>query len=238
MEDGSSGWLQSKPNSFQQHQSLRASEHNLIICHPSTDPEEQIEYYLVDILSKNILPRVTLYHLLRINNMKLTVVCALFAVLPATSSAFTAQLPHTTGSQLPSTSLNLFGNKKEDDASKEPGMMQKLAMLKQMQELASKKKQIDDDLAKSSFEGVSADGKVKAIIKFVPSNNPMDPNPEIDATDFKFDAEWYESASPEDIAKGTKEAYMSGVTSVNQEMAAKYSVFQADMASTLGTLMK
>merc|ERR1719437_335273 len=88
--------------------------------------------------------------------------------------------------------------------------MDQLAMFKKAQEMAKKKQQLDKELASESFEGVAADGKVKAICKFVPSKNPMDPQPDYQAAGFDFDEEWYESATPDDLSAAIKEAIMNG----------------------------
>ena len=120
------------------------------------------------------------------------------------------------------TELGLFGGggaKTGGDAKKGPGMMDQLAMFKKAQELASKKKKMDDELAAEKFEGSAADGKVKAICKFSPPKNPMmDPNPDIDPVSFEFDDEWYESVSPEDLSKAVQEAIYDGIEKTNKAM--------------------
>ncbi|GKY95125.1 hypothetical protein MPSEU_000476400 [Mayamaea pseudoterrestris] len=162
--------------------------------------------------------------------MKLLIfMVAFLAAAPA--SAFilnqqsTLQRQHqslTTGS----SALNLFGNKKEGDA-KAPGMMDQLAMFKKAQEIATKKKQLDEELAKGSWEVESADGNVKAVFKCLPSLNPMDPNPDYEAASIKFDQAWFDSASPEDISKAVKETVIKGIEVTTQAVAEKYSSLQA-----------
>ena len=72
----------------------------------------------------------------------------------------------------PSTCLNLFGggNKDGGGAKKQPNMMDQLAMFKKAQEIAQKKKDIENELAKMDYSGSAADGKVTATIKV--SNSP------------------------------------------------------------------
>jgi hypothetical protein len=164
--------------------------------------------------------------------MKLSLCLASFvAVVPA--AAFTISQPMPTTSalnhrQTTSSALNLFGNSnKENSEKKGPGMMDQLAMFKKAQEIANKKKQLDEELAKESWEATSVDGKVKTVFKVLPSPNPMDPNPDYEATSFTFDPEWYKSATPEEISKGVKEAVMSGIEVTNAAVAEKYTSLQA-----------
>jgi hypothetical protein len=160
--------------------------------------------------------------------MKLSSI-ALTTLSVIAADAFVAnQLPRNTFQQLTSSSsaLNLFGNKKEGE-SKGPGMMDQLAMFKKAQEIATKKKQLDEELAKESWNVESADGNVKAVFKCLPSLNPMDPNPDYEAASFSFDPAWYESASPEDISKAVKETVIKGIEVTTKAVADKYSTLQA-----------
>eukprot|EP00529_Nitzschia_sp_RCC80_P036965 CAMPEP_0113455496 /NCGR_PEP_ID=MMETSP0014_2-20120614/8406_1 /TAXON_ID=2857 /ORGANISM="Nitzschia sp." /LENGTH=189 /DNA_ID=CAMNT_0000346929 /DNA_START=81 /DNA_END=650 /DNA_ORIENTATION=- /assembly_acc=CAM_ASM_000159 len=135
------------------------------------------------------------------------------------------------------TELNLFGGGGAksgggDAAKKQPGMMDQLAMFKKAQELASKKKKIDDELAAGTYEGSAADGKVKVVCKFVPSKNPMmEPNPDVEPTSFDFDDEWFESATPEELSAAVQEAINNGVEKTNNAMLERYQDLQASMAA-------
>jgi DNA-binding protein YbaB len=132
--------------------------------------------------------------------------------------------------------LNLFGsgNKGGDAKGAGAGMMDQLAMFKKAQEMASKKKEMDAELAMMSFEGIGADGKVKAAFKYVPNTNPMDPNPDYDAQSFEFDDDFFESSSPEDIAAAVKEAILNGIETTNTAVAEKYAVLQKDLMEAFG----
>jgi hypothetical protein len=88
----------------------------------------------------------------------------LFSLLLSQSSSFT---PSNKVASRPTTALGLFGNPKDGD-SKGPGMMDQLAMFKKAQEMAQKKKQLDEELKKMDFTGKGADGKVTGSFKFVP----------------------------------------------------------------------
>lgn len=115
-------------------------------------------------------------------------------------------------------------------------MLDQLAMLKKAQEMAQKKNKLDQELAAVDFEGSSADGKVKAVFKYIPSKNPMDPTPEYDAVSFDFDDEWFNGASPDDLSTAVKEAIMDGITEVNKGVEQKYEVLKGDIAETFGAL--
>ena len=133
-----------------------------------------------------------------------------------------------------STSLNLFGAGNKEGDKKAPGMMDQLAMFKKAQEMAQKKQKLDEELKQMTFEGTAADGKVKASFKYVPVTNPMDPNPDYEATNFEFDDEFYESASPEEIAESVKVAIVDGIKNTNTAVAEKYSVLQGDLMEAFG----
>ena len=155
--------------------------------------------------------------------MKLSTVLLGIVAAPAIAFAPSQMQRASTSSSV----LNLFGNKKEGDANKAPGMMDQLAMFKKAQEIATKKKQLDEELAKGSWEVASEDGNVKAVFKCLPSLNPMDPNPDYEAASFTFDPTWYEAASPEDISKAVKETIIKGIETTTQAVAEKYSSLQA-----------
>ena len=108
-------------------------------------------------------------------------------------------------------------------------MMDQLAMFKKAQEMAQKKKALDEDLMKMDFVGQSDNGKVKGHFKYVPISNPMDPNPDYEAVKFDFDDEFYEASSPSEIAAAVKAAINNGIEITNQAVAEKYQTLQADL---------
>jgi len=153
------------------------------------------------------------------------------ASLLASASAFTVQQSVSSSS---ATSLNLFGGGNKEGEKKGPGMMDQLAMFKKAQEMAQKKQKLDEELKQMTFEGTAADGKVKATFKYVPVSNPMDPNPDYEATLFEFDDDFYESSSPEKIAESIKAAVVDGITNTNTAVAEKYAVLQGDLMEAFG----
>lgn len=154
--------------------------------------------------------------------------------LLVTVDAFTASSSTTRSS----TTLHLFGGNKGDGDNKKPGMMDQLAMFKKAQEMAQKKQKLDAELQQMSFAGASENDNVKVTFKFVPVSNPMDPNPDYEATFFQFNEEWFESASPEDISAAVKAAISDGIEKTNLEVAKKYAVLQEDLMAAFGNADK
>jgi DNA-binding protein YbaB len=115
-------------------------------------------------------------------------------------------------------------------------MMDQLAMFKKAQEMAQKKNKLDQELASVTYEGSATNGKVKAVFKFIPIKNPMDPNPDYEAISFSFDDEWYKSASPEEISTAVKEAIQDGIKNTNDAVMKKYETMQADLLEAFGGL--
>ena len=169
--------------------------------------------------------------------MKPSLVVSLALTAGVASALSTLPVPNTAASS--KTQLHLFGGGDKKKEGGGPGvggggMMDQLAMFKKAQEVAQKKKKLDEELAALDFEGVGADGKVKATFKFVPVQNPMDPNPDYEAKSFEFDDDWYESASPEDLSAAVKEAIQTGSQATANAMAEKYQELQKDMMGMLG----
>jgi DNA-binding protein YbaB len=163
------------------------------------------------------------------------VIALLTAFLLAGASAFTVTPQSSTKT---SSALHLFGggDKSAKKQGSPPGMMDQLAMFKKAQEMATKKKKLDEELSKAKYQGASADGTVQATFKYVPGISPMDMNPDYETTEFKFDKEWFESAEPADIAKNSKEAVMSGIEIINKAVTEKYAVLQEDLMAAFGQI--
>jgi|Transcript_50275 hypothetical protein len=134
------------------------------------------------------------------------------------------------------SSLYLFGGGggNQGGEKKGPGMMDQLAMFKKAQEMAQKKNKLDEELKLMTFYGEGSEGKVKATMKYVPVANPMDPNPDYEATVFEFDDEFYEAASTEELAAACKEALFDGIKNTNEAVSDKYQVLQADLMEAFG----
>jgi hypothetical protein len=166
--------------------------------------------------------------------MKFSLLIASLLASQGAVTAFTANLPASVSSST-STSLNLFGSGGADKSGeKKPGMMDQLGMFKKAQEMAQKKAKLDEELTLMNFEGVAADGKVKASFKYVPISNPMDPNPDYEAVKFEFDDAYFESATPEELSEAVKECVLNGIENTNVAVAEKYAVLQTDLMAAFG----
>lgn len=164
--------------------------------------------------------------------MKLSVSIATTLLLLSQSTTVNAFSPRQMEVRTSTTSqLNLFGGGGGGGGGekKGPGMMDQLAMFKKAQEMAQKKKEIDEELKKMAFEGSDPDGKVKGTFKYVPVANPMDPNPDYEAVSFEFDDEFFDSASSEDLSTAIKAAIESGIESTNRALGEKYAVLQQEL---------
>lgn len=53
--------------------------------------------------------------------------------------------------------------------------MDQLAMMKKMQEMMSRKAEMDKELANEKIAGTAADGKVSVTVQYVPPQLPMKP---------------------------------------------------------------
>ena len=168
--------------------------------------------------------------------MKYSLVAILLTLNGVAAFAPSQNLSRQPAVSTSATELGLFGGggakSSGDGAKKQPGMMDQLAMFKKAQELATKKKKIDEELAAGTYEGSAVDGKVKAVCKFVPSKNPMmEPNPDIEPVSFDFDDEWFESVTPEELSAAVQEAINNGVVKTTSAMSERYQELQASMAA-------
>jgi DNA-binding protein YbaB len=146
-------------------------------------------------------------------------------------------VPRPTITRTTATRLHLFGGANKPaaagGAAKEPGMMERLAMIQKAQQMAQKKKKLDEELAKDSFQGSAADGKVTITIKFIPPTSPMDPSPDYAATGVDVDDEYFAATSASDLSMAFKQAYAQGIATTNQAIADKYKVLQEDMMAAM-----
>jgi hypothetical protein len=135
------------------------------------------------------------------------------------------------------TQCNLFGSggggSTKNGERKGPGMMDQLAMFKKAQEMATKKKKLDEELQKMTFTGDNP-GKVSGTFKYVPIANPMDPNPDYEAVSFDWDESFFESASPAELSQAAQTAILRGIEQTNLAVAEKYATLQADLMEALG----
>lgn len=158
-----------------------------------------------------------------------------FTVLVASATAFAPSPIASRSATAATTALNLFGGKKEGGDSKGAmgGMMDQLAMFKKAQEIATKKQTIEKELQLLTFDGKSTNEKASVSMKYVPSLNPMDPQPEFEVQGFSFDDEWYASATPDEIAEAATEAYRAGVQATMLGSEEKFKVLAEDLKAMM-----
>ena len=177
--------------------------------------------------------------------MKLSIVTSIFLV--GYSSAFTVTSPNAISLQKSlvsssSTSINLFGGKKGDaskgDGAKPAGgmggMMDQLAMFKKAQEIATKKKAIDDELAKEDIIGEAADGNVKVTVKYVPAQMPTSPLPSYDTVSVNLDSKYLDEVSSPDLSEALVVAIRDGEKKAAAAAAEKYKTLDAEIGAILG----
>lgn len=158
------------------------------------------------------------------------------AILISSASAFA---PSSNVRTLSTTSLNLFGGKKDGgDAAKGGGpmggMMDQLAMFKKAQEIAKKKQDLDQEIAELDIIGTAADGKIKVTVQYVPAQLPANPTPGFDTTSIDIDEEYLNEVSSEDLSSALVDALRDGETSATKLVAEKYQSLDKELSSILG----
>jgi len=154
-------------------------------------------------------------------------------LLATSANAFTASFAPRTESSVSSSALNLFGGKKEKGEGG-PGMMDQLAMLKKAQEIASKKMEIDKELATIDHVGVGADGKVSITIKYI-APAPMQ-QPGYEPLSVDIDEAWMSEASVEDLNAALSTAMKDGLTKATTTTAEKMQVLTAELGEVMGSM--
>ena len=167
--------------------------------------------------------------------MKTTTIATLF-LTATTATAFSTSRRTPATIHQSSTSLNLFGSKPkgEGDAAKQPGMMDQLAMFKKAQELAQKKKALDDELANETIVGTAADGNIEVTIKYVPPQLPANPTPGYEAADVNINEEYLNEVSSEDLSAALVTAIRDGETKATARVGEKYKALEEDMKGIMG----
>ena len=166
--------------------------------------------------------------------MKTATIATLFLTATTATAFSTSRTPATIHQS--STSLNLFGSKPkgEGDATKQPGMMDQLAMFKKAQELAQKKKALDDELANETIVGTAADGNIEVTIKYVPPQLPANPTPGYEAADVNINEEYLNEVSSEDLSAALVTAIRDGETKATARVGEKYKALEEDMKGIMG----
>ncbi len=161
--------------------------------------------------------------------MKLCIVST--ALLISGANAFAPAL----NARTTSTSLNLFGGKKEGgDGGGMGGMMDQLAMFKKAQEIAKKKQDLDKQIADMEIIGSAADGNIKVTVQYVPAQLPANPSPGYDAVAIDIDEEYLNEVSCEDLGLALVDALRNGEESATKVVAEKYQSLDKELSGMLG----
>jgi DNA-binding protein YbaB len=165
--------------------------------------------------------------------MKTATIATLFLTATTATAFSTSRTPAKIYQS--STSLNLFGSKpKGEGDAKQPGMMDQLAMFKKAQELAQKKKALDDELANETIVGTAADGNIEVTIKYVPPQLPANPTPGYEAADVNINEEYLNEVSSEDLSAALVTAIRDGETKATARVGEKYKALEEDMKGIMG----
>jgi DNA-binding protein YbaB len=173
---------------------------------------------------------------LKPNIMKLSLLST--TLLISSIQAFTPTFSPRTSS----THLNLFGGKKEGGDSSSGGgggmggMMDQLAMFKRAQEIASKKNDLDKEIAEMEIIGSAADGSVKVTVQYIPAQMPTNPSPGYDAVNVDIEESYLEGASCEELGEALVNAIRDGETAATKVVGEKYKVLEEEMQAMMGGL--
>jgi len=107
-------------------------------------------------------------------------------------------------------------------------------MFKKAQELASKKNQLDKELAEEKIVGTAADGKIEITVKYIPPQMPANPTPGYEAADVNIDEEYLGSVSAEDLSASLVEAIRDGEAKATVVVGEKYKSLEEDMKKIMG----
>lgn len=107
-------------------------------------------------------------------------------------------------------------------------------MFKKAQELAQKKKALDDELANETIVGSAADGNIEVTIKYVPPQLPANPTPGYEAADVNINEEYLNEVSSEDLSAALVTAIRDGETKATARVGEKYKALEEDMKGIMG----
>ena len=107
-------------------------------------------------------------------------------------------------------------------------------MFKKAQEIASKKNELDKELAAENIVGEAADGNIKITVQYVPPQLPMNPTPGYEAKAVDIDEAYLNEVSAEDLSAALVEAIRNGEKAAMERVAEKYKSLEEDMRSIMG----
>lgn len=114
--------------------------------------------------------------------------------------------------------------------------MDQLAMFKRAQEIASKKNDLDKEIAEMEIIGSAADGSVKVTVQYIPAQMPTNPSPGYDAVNVDIEESYLEGASCEELGEALVNAIRDGETAATKVVGEKYKVLEEEMQAMMGGL--
>mmetsp|Transcript_3367 Transcript_3367/g.4927 ORF Transcript_3367/g.4927 Transcript_3367/m.4927 type:complete len:170 (+) Transcript_3367:114-623(+) len=158
---------------------------------------------------------------------------ALLSLIGSTQGfAVSSSRQATATSSSSSTRLGLFGGGGKDGEKKGPNMMDQLAMFKKAQEVASKKQDIDKEIANLDIVGNAADGKVTAQLKYLPPQ-AMNPTPTSEISSVTIDQAYFDDVSCEDLGTALVEAIRDGEKNLFGVVNEKYEALGKELQDNL-----
>jgi len=107
-------------------------------------------------------------------------------------------------------------------------------MFKKAQELAQKKKKLDDELANETIMGTAADGNIEITVKYIPPQLPANPTPGYEAAAVNINEEYLSQVSSEDLSVALVEAIRDGEKKATERVGEKYKELEEDMKGIMG----
>ena len=107
-------------------------------------------------------------------------------------------------------------------------------MFKKAQEIATKKKKLDDELAQETITGSAADGNIEITVKYIPPQLPTNPTPGYEASAVNINEEYLESVACEELSEMIVEAIRDGESKATARVGEKYNELEDDMKGIMG----
>lgn len=109
-------------------------------------------------------------------------------------------------------------------------------MFKKAQELAQKKKALDDELSNEIIIGTAANGNIEITIKYIPPQLPTNPTPGYEASNVNIKEEYLNEVSSEDLSVALVDAIRDGESKATERVTEKYKALEEDMRGIMSGL--
>ena len=107
-------------------------------------------------------------------------------------------------------------------------------MFKKAQEIATKKKKLDEELSNETITGTAADGNIEITIKYIPPQLPTNPTPGYEAAAVNINEEYLNDVKAEDLSVALVEAIRDGESKATARVGEKYKELEEDMKNIMG----